>query len=478
MIMTRNRGSISRPKFFLFFTSVVILGVASLFSQQYYYINTDEHVSIIYTTSTEDDNRRGDNNGSDDGNDVNHGNHVQKVYIIDTTPKDKHNSRMQHIFLDGLERSHKLQHTMDVKDTSAYWIIDLTYPLSSDLVTLTKNLELSGRTKNKKWGGNSNSTSSSPSSKIIFLDMTDRGYHYKNMLALQEAAIPYFGEGNVYYAARQLTEGRHITFHSIQKQGKGSMNKDVYDVFNESSIFSEMGSRSTTGPMAEAYAKFGMPVGVLRYGVRSDTVERIKVLLGRINENKNDTLKQDYLHFLPELDRSLDVASFVNIDLPWKKPSLRKVVGRTVQSLSSSDMNITAHQHLSVTVKIVGENAAEGRKGVTDEYTQALMDHKIIVVAQRDLWEGHYRLMEALAGGALVMTDPMHPLPYKLVDGDGIVVYSSLKDLKEKIVYYINNPSERLQIAKRGYYVAMNYHRSWHIMERLLLGNWTENNVY
>ncbi|KAL7536062.1 hypothetical protein ACHAXR_006894 [Thalassiosira sp. AJA248-18] len=80
--------------------------------------------------------------------------------------------------------------------------------------------------------------------------------------------------------------------------------------------------------------------------------------------------------------------------------------------------------------------------------------------------------MEALAGGALVFTDPMHPLPYKLKDGENVIVYDSISDLKEKICYYINDPEgqrKRLQIASRGYEVVMNYHRSWHVMERLIL---------
>ena len=102
----------------------------------------------------------------------------------------------------------------------------------------------------------------------------------------------------------------------------------------------------------------------------------------------------------------------------------------------------------------------------------SLLQHKIVVTAQRDTYEDHYRLMEALVGGALVFTDPMHPLPYMLEDGKNVIVYNSIADLKEKILYYINDPvgqQERVKIAKKGYEVAMNHHRSWHVMERLIL---------
>merc|ERR1712008_188705 len=119
---------------------------------------------------------------------------------------------------------------------------------------------------------------------------------------------------------------------------------------------------------------------------------------------------------------------------------------------------------LNITVGISGHREGTGRNNVHSSYIMSLLSHKILVVAQRDNWEGHYRLMEALAGGAMVMTDPMHPLPFLIKDGESLVEYHTIKDLKEKILYYIRNPKERLKIAARGYFIAMNYHRSWHLM--------------
>ena len=302
---------------------------------------------------------------------------------------------------------------------------------------------------------------------IVQVDMADVGNHWM-MLDFKTAALPYFGEGNVYYATRQLTEGRNITFFG---RG-GAANK------NESETFSEIGRRSVSGYKARTFANFGTPIGTLRYGVRSDQVKRIEAVYARY-EYKHGSPNRN--NSLPERHRPLDVANFWKIDSvpgdhPGLKDYLRTQVSRAVHSLSSDEK--TQPGNLNVTVGIKGQRYGEGRNGVTDDYAEALIDHKIVVVAQRDTWEGHYRLMEALAGGALVMTDPMHPLPYKLIDGDGLVVYTSLKELKEKILYYMEHPTERLRIAARGHYVAMNYHRSWHVVERLLLGNWTENNVY
>ena len=172
------------------------------------------------------------------------------------------------------------------------------------------------------------------------------------------------------------------------------------------------------------------------------------------------------------LPRPNDVVSFWNPEdtedpVSEAKSELRASVSKLVSSLGEGN------SHLNVTVGTIGAREDSGRNSVDNAYTRALLQHKIVVVAQRDEWEGHYRLMEALAGGALVMSDPMHPFPYLIEDGVNIVVYTSLSELKEKILRYVRNETERLELAAQGHHVAMNYHRSWHVMERIIFGNWT-----
>ena len=113
-----------------------------------------------------------------------------------------------------------------------------------------------------------------------------------------------------------------------------------------------------------------------------------------------------------------------------------------------------------------------GRNKAQEPYTVELLQHKIVVVCQRDMWEDHYRLMEALAGGAMVMTDPMHPLPFKIEEGREVVVYRSIAELKKQVKYFLDHDEERLMIARSGYNAAMRYHRSWTWMERIIFGDW------
>ena len=124
----------------------------------------------------------------------------------------------------------------------------------------------------------------------------------------------------------------------------------------------------------------------------------------------------------------------------------------------------------SVFVGVVGNKGEIGRRFVSEEYMSSMLEHKIVVVAQKDKHEDHYRLMEAFASGALVFSDPMVVPPKRLVDGHDYIVYRSMEDLESKLLYYLNCPRERLRIAYNGWLKVMTEYRSWHMMEKLVLG--------
>ena len=122
----------------------------------------------------------------------------------------------------------------------------------------------------------------------------------------------------------------------------------------------------------------------------------------------------------------------------------------------------------NVFVGLTGQAKDAGRNQAQPAYLTKLLDSRIVVVAQKDGWEDHYRLMEALASGAMVMTDPMWSWPVGLEDGVSLVVYRSLSELVSKAKYYLENEQERQRIALQGYKVAMTRHRSWHMVERIV----------
>ena len=121
-------------------------------------------------------------------------------------------------------------------------------------------------------------------------------------------------------------------------------------------------------------------------------------------------------------------------------------------------------------VGLAGKALRQGRRGVSDDYIETLLNTKIIVLAQRDKWEDHYRLMEGLVSGSLVLHDFMHGLPQGLENGTSIVEYTTPQNLESLIKYYLEHDEERMEIGRKGREVAMQRHRTWHRAEEVIFG--------
>ncbi|VEU45120.1 unnamed protein product [Pseudo-nitzschia multistriata] len=171
--------------------------------------------------------------------------------------------------------------------------------------------------------------------------------------------------------------------------------------------------------------------------------------------------------------RTVDVGFF------WKSGDYshygfyRRDIGKVVKTLHHSSINKEAGTRMENLVQIsyTDEKGMEAGN-VQYKYTMELLRCKIVVIAQRDEWEDHFRLMESLASGALVMTDRMVALPAGLEDKVNIVIYDNPKMLKDLIKYYTKpkNKNKRKRIALKGYNLVMGRHRSWHRLEELLFG--------
>ena len=169
------------------------------------------------------------------------------------------------------------------------------------------------------------------------------------------------------------------------------------------------------------------------------------------------------------LSKVLDVVHF------WRKGDnshythLREAVSTVVASMLGK---MAGKRKIKSLVRTFGEDENMEVNLVQSRYVEQVLSAKIIVVAQRDEYEDHYRLMESLASGAMVMTDIMLGLPSGFQDKKNIIVYESAKSLEELILYYLNpkNERKRRSIAKKGWALAMGKHRSWHRIEELLFG--------
>eukprot|EP00547_Thalassionema_nitzschioides_P008325 CAMPEP_0194228902 /NCGR_PEP_ID=MMETSP0156-20130528/43610_1 /TAXON_ID=33649 /ORGANISM="Thalassionema nitzschioides, Strain L26-B" /LENGTH=460 /DNA_ID=CAMNT_0038961425 /DNA_START=352 /DNA_END=1731 /DNA_ORIENTATION=- len=147
--------------------------------------------------------------------------------------------------------------------------------------------------------------------------------------------------------------------------------------------------------------------------------------------------------------RPIDVGHFWNIS-EEKDARLRNEVTSTllryINNTSSSNNSIPIIVAQSVSV-----GKSTGRTGISDTYTKALLTTKIVVVAQRDGYEDHYRFFEAMIGGGMVMTDFMYTLPEGYVDRVNVVIYDNSTHLVQLMEYYLQHSTERLEIAKQGW---------------------------
>jgi hypothetical protein len=159
----------------------------------------------------------------------------------------------------------------------------------------------------------------------------------------------------------------------------------------------------------------------------------------------------------------------------WRKgdsshySQLRRVASQVIQEMNQTRIN---GRSLKWLVRPRGEEDAIEKGLPQPEYVVSLLNSKIVVVAQHDEWEDHLRLMEALAGGALVLSDPMLAAPHGLKNGTNIVTYHDAESLRRMILHYADHDheGERVAIAQRGWEPAMGKHRSWHRMEQLFFG--------
>lgn len=88
-----------------------------------------------------------------------------------------------------------------------------------------------------------------------------------------------------------------------------------------------------------------------------------------------------------------------------------------------------------------------------------------MVTANPDGWDGDMRTWEALASGALVLTDPpLTPLPFHqgLRDREHLVMYDNKdrESLISRLEYYLTHPQEAAEIARNGREFVRRFHRA------------------
>jgi hypothetical protein len=207
----------------------------------------------------------------------------------------------------------------------------------------------------------------------------------------------------------------------------------------------------------------------ISYYVRTDTIRAIQESL--VQRGVTSTLGSLVESAATSaLRRTTDVAHFWPVHSHEHNLELQSVHLRDVVSHVLSKLQQHHPKEMTSFVGLAGVGKRLGRTNIATAYIDQLLDSKIVVVSQRDDWEDHFRLLEALVSGALVMTDFMHGLPAGFENGKNLIVYTSPQDLVDLILYYLEHDEERLQVASAGRLLAMERHRTWHRIEDIVFG--------
>ena len=101
-------------------------------------------------------------------------------------------------------------------------------------------------------------------------------------------------------------------------------------------------------------------------------------------------------------------------------------------------------------IGLAGLKDEHGRNSVQAAYVRALARSRIVVTCSPDEWEGDSRLGEALASGALVLSDTLVAPPAGLQHGRHLLFYSSTAHMLRLAAWALRRPERAAAIAREG----------------------------
>jgi len=141
----------------------------------------------------------------------------------------------------------------------------------------------------------------------------------------------------------------------------------------------------------------------------------------------------------------------------YKKLDLKKIS----DTLTSSTIRSDVYPNRKAVNKLVNGMGLKNVSGriVHQKYIKAINQSKIVIISTNVFNSPNMKFTEFTSCGTFVLSDrpaDFDELGFK--DGQHLVLYKDLKDLKDKIIYYLNHNKEREKIAKQG----MNFTRKHH----------------
>lgn len=161
----------------------------------------------------------------------------------------------------------------------------------------------------------------------------------------------------------------------------------------------------------------------------------------------------------PLPDRPIDISVFFNPDTA----GVRGKMASFIKSTFSDKYNIS--------IGYCGASGDIGRNTIQKKYYDKILDSKIVINCNPDLYEGDWRLFEALSGAPLVMVDKMlTPAANPFIDKKHLIYYdvNNFAGLASYVDYYLSNLEEAQVIASNGYTRALTNHQAKNRIDEIL----------
>ncbi len=173
-------------------------------------------------------------------------------------------------------------------------------------------------------------------------------------------------------------------------------------------------------------------------------------------------VRPDFLESVKTRTKDIDIGVFFNPDNNHIINFNRTKVVRFIKE--SKNLNI-----FNIFMGVIKLKDKEYRNEVNYDYLEKMLRCKIIVTCNPSLWEGDYRLYEALISGALVFVDSM-----KCIDGfkdnENICFYdlNNLDELENKLMYYLHNNNALTQAMNNSLKNTYSNHLTKNLIDRIL----------
>ena len=383
---------------------------------------------------------------------------------------------------EGIESSQRLRPAASAHEDGVVWVVDLSQ-VQCDYIVKEATRAMTTRLREHRTavqGGLPSPFGNPPERiastgyrltsalrwKVVIIDFSDYGYVFDDdkyydiddfTIDCLRPLSDLLGRRNIFLASREHVIGRNVTMKNTS---------DDEEQFGPLGNIIDYSQLHLTHFMMNA-------VRHVDFGHRSILEKCLEQEAAKLDSVGDQRRQEEEVDF-STLPRKLDVAHF------WKVGNDDNITGTVRNTVNSVVFSLGNSTETGMPLKIfaghLGKDLGSYRsRDVTSILAQEMLRYKIVVVAQKDMYEGHYRLMDALLSGALVMTDSISLLPLFIIDKVSIVVYRSPAELRRSILYYLQDghEEERQAIGRKGRDAALTHHSPAAWIERVIFGNWT-----